>query len=153
MRVSDPVFADASGVCVEVGKERAGACEREFSDDHQCAAVVVVVPALAGDAVAISWRARAPFLHTDEAFAATGFVPKLLSFPLHRMRMNLQLENKRALVSGSTAGIGFAIAEALAREGAPVIVNGRTQARVDEALKKLKGAKNAEGLAADLGTA
>jgi NAD(P)-dependent dehydrogenase (short-subunit alcohol dehydrogenase family) len=69
------------------------------------------------------------------------------------MRMNLQLENKRALVSGSTAGIGFAIAEALAREGAPVIVNGRTQARVDEALKKLKGAKNAEGLAADLGTA
>lgn len=41
--------------------------------------------------------------------------------------MNLQLNGKRALVSGSTAGIGFAIAEALAREGAHVIVNGRAQ--------------------------
>ena len=69
------------------------------------------------------------------------------------MRMNLQLENKRAFVTGSTAGIGFAIAETLAREGASVILNGRTQARVDEALKKLKNAKNVEGLAADLGTA
>jgi NAD(P)-dependent dehydrogenase (short-subunit alcohol dehydrogenase family) len=68
--------------------------------------------------------------------------------------MNLQLEGKRALVTGSTAGIGFAIAEALANEGASVIVNGRTQQRVDEALKKLKGTRaQAEGLAADLGTA
>jgi NAD(P)-dependent dehydrogenase (short-subunit alcohol dehydrogenase family) len=65
--------------------------------------------------------------------------------------MNLQLEGKRALVTGSTAGIGFAIAEALANEGASVIVNGRTQKRVDEALKKLKG--KVEGIAADLGTA
>jgi len=65
--------------------------------------------------------------------------------------MNLQLEGKRALVTGSTAGIGFAIAEALANEGASVIVNGRTQKRVDEALSKLKGA--VEGIAADLGTA
>jgi len=65
--------------------------------------------------------------------------------------MNLQLEGKRALVTGSTAGIGFAIAEALANEGASVIVNGRTQKRVDEALAKLKG--NVEGIAADLGTA
>jgi NAD(P)-dependent dehydrogenase (short-subunit alcohol dehydrogenase family) len=65
--------------------------------------------------------------------------------------MNLQLEGKRALVTGSTAGIGFAIAEALANEGATVIVNGRTQKRVDEALPKLKG--NVEGIAADLSTA
>jgi NAD(P)-dependent dehydrogenase (short-subunit alcohol dehydrogenase family) len=65
--------------------------------------------------------------------------------------MNLQLEGKRALVTGSTAGIGFAIAAALANEGASVIVNGRTQKRVDAALAKLKGA--AEGVAADLGTA
>jgi NAD(P)-dependent dehydrogenase (short-subunit alcohol dehydrogenase family) len=65
--------------------------------------------------------------------------------------MNLQLEGKRALVSGSTAGIGFAIAEALAKEGARVIVNGRTQKRVDEAVGKLKG--HVEGIAADLGTA
>ena len=41
--------------------------------------------------------------------------------------MDLQLRGKRALVTGSTAGIGFAIAEALAREGATVIVNGRSQ--------------------------
>jgi NAD(P)-dependent dehydrogenase (short-subunit alcohol dehydrogenase family) len=67
--------------------------------------------------------------------------------------MNLQLEGKRALVTGSTAGIGFAIAEGLAKEGAVVIVNGRTQQRVDEAQKKLKGAGRVEGLAADLGTA
>jgi NAD(P)-dependent dehydrogenase (short-subunit alcohol dehydrogenase family) len=65
--------------------------------------------------------------------------------------MNLQLEGKRALVTGSTAGIGFAIAEALANEGARVIVNGRTQKRVDEALRKLNG--HVEGIAADLGTA
>jgi len=39
--------------------------------------------------------------------------------------LNLQLENKLALVSGSTAGIGLAIAKALAAEGARVIVNGR----------------------------
>jgi NAD(P)-dependent dehydrogenase (short-subunit alcohol dehydrogenase family) len=65
--------------------------------------------------------------------------------------MNLQLEGKRALVTGSTAGIGFAIAETLANEGASVIVNGRTQKRVDDALARLKG--NVEGIAADLGTA
>lgn len=65
--------------------------------------------------------------------------------------MNLQLEGKRALVTGSTAGIGFAIAGALANEGVSVIVNGRTQKRVDEALRSLKG--KVEGIAADLGTA
>ncbi len=63
--------------------------------------------------------------------------------------MDLQLDGKLALVSGSTAGIGFAIAESLARERCRVIVNGRTQARVDAALAKLPGAV---GLAADLGT-
>jgi len=70
--------------------------------------------------------------------------------------MDLQLGGKRALVSGSTAGIGFAIAHGLAAEGAHVIVNGRTEARVDAALEKLRSAKLAgkvEGFAADLGTA
>jgi hypothetical protein len=70
--------------------------------------------------------------------------------------MDLKLEGKRAFVSGSTAGIGFAIAETLAREGASVIVNGRTEARVAEAIKKLStaGARGkVEGIAADLGTA
>jgi len=63
--------------------------------------------------------------------------------------MNLQIKNKTALVTGSTAGIGLAIAKALADEGARVIVNGRTQSRVDEAMKK-SGA--AHGIAVDLGT-
>src|SRR5438132_1095531 len=52
--------------------------------------------------------------------------------------MNLQLENKRALVTGSTAGIGLAIAKALAAEGARVVVNGRTEARVAEAISTLR---------------
>jgi NAD(P)-dependent dehydrogenase (short-subunit alcohol dehydrogenase family) len=52
--------------------------------------------------------------------------------------MDLQLNGKTALVSGSTLGIGFAIASTLAREGATVIVNGRTQARVDEAIARIK---------------
>src|SRR5580704_1004440 len=70
--------------------------------------------------------------------------------------MDLQLTGKRALVTGSTAGIGYAIAEALTREGAHVIVNGRTAARVEGALKsldKLGNGVKSEGLAADLGTA
>ncbi len=69
--------------------------------------------------------------------------------------MDLQLSGKTALVTGSTAGIGFAIAAALAREGAHVTVNGRTQARVDEAVGRLQtsGGHTVSGFAADLGTA
>ena len=52
--------------------------------------------------------------------------------------MDLQISGKLALVSGSTAGIGFAIAKSLASEGAHVIVNGRTPAAVEEAVTKLK---------------
>ena len=48
--------------------------------------------------------------------------------------MDLQLNDRLALVSGSTAGIGFAIANGLAREGARVIVNGRTEDRVKTAM-------------------
>jgi NAD(P)-dependent dehydrogenase (short-subunit alcohol dehydrogenase family) len=69
--------------------------------------------------------------------------------------MDLGLSNKRAIVSGSTAGIGFAIASALAAEGARVTVNGRTQARVDAAVATLVGlhpAATIDGVAADLGT-
>ena len=68
--------------------------------------------------------------------------------------MNLELDGKRALVTGSTAGIGYAIAEALAREGANVIVNGRTTKRVEESLKSIRASHpqaKVEGLAADLG--
>lgn len=72
--------------------------------------------------------------------------------------MDLELHGKRVLVSGSTAGIGFAIAEALAREGASVIVNGRSEERVAAAVAVLRRAsspRDAEprGVAADLGTA
>jgi NAD(P)-dependent dehydrogenase (short-subunit alcohol dehydrogenase family) len=70
--------------------------------------------------------------------------------------MDLQLEGKRALITGSSAGIGYAIAERLALEGASVIINGRTQQRVDQALAALGKSRprgTAAGLAADLGTA
>ena len=70
--------------------------------------------------------------------------------------MDLQLKGKRALVTGSTAGIGYAIAEALANEGAMVIVNGRTKQRVDEAADRLRASgvsTDIQSLAVDLGTA
>lgn len=69
--------------------------------------------------------------------------------------MDLKLTDKLALVSGSTAGIGYAIAEALAREGARVIVNGRTELAVNDAVAKLKSSagNNVMGYAGDLGTA
>ena len=51
--------------------------------------------------------------------------------------MNLQLEDKTALVSGSSQGIGFAIAEALAKEGAAVVINSNKQDLVDEAIGKI----------------
>ena len=53
--------------------------------------------------------------------------------------MNLELENKTALVTGSTAGIGLAIAASLAREGATVIINGRTKKRVNDAINQILG--------------
>ena len=52
--------------------------------------------------------------------------------------MDFELRGKRALVSGSTAGIGFAIAQALAAEGASVIVNGRTEERTAQAVAALR---------------
>ncbi len=54
--------------------------------------------------------------------------------------MDLQLKGKLALVTGSTAGIGLAIAKALAGEGARVIVNGRTEARVKAAVDEIQHA-------------
>jgi NAD(P)-dependent dehydrogenase (short-subunit alcohol dehydrogenase family) len=70
--------------------------------------------------------------------------------------MDLQLAGKLALVSGSTAGIGFAIANALAREGARVIVNGRSDERVTSAMERIRvdnPKAQLEPLAADLGGA
>ena len=70
--------------------------------------------------------------------------------------MDLGLKGKVAVVSGSTAGIGLAIATTLAREGAHVILNGRTEERVDKALKTVRTAVSGaqvHGVAADLGAA
>jgi NAD(P)-dependent dehydrogenase (short-subunit alcohol dehydrogenase family) len=70
--------------------------------------------------------------------------------------MDFGLKGKTAVVSGSTAGIGLAIATALAAEGAKVIVNGRTEARVNAALEKIRQkikTATSQGVAADLGTA
>ena len=70
--------------------------------------------------------------------------------------MKIDLTGKTALVTGSTAGIGFAIAKGLAGTGAEVVVNGRSQAKVDAAVaalvKAVPGAK-ARGVAADVSTA
>ncbi|TBN58356.1 SDR family oxidoreductase [Glaciihabitans arcticus] len=66
--------------------------------------------------------------------------------------MDLQATGKRAFVSGSTQGIGYAIAEALLGEGVDVVINGRTEARVREAVARLRlGHPEAvvSGLAAD----
>ena len=65
--------------------------------------------------------------------------------------MNLQIENKTALITGSTKGIGFAIARLLAEEGANVIINGRSDASVNAAAEKI--ARRTRGLAADVSTA
>jgi NAD(P)-dependent dehydrogenase (short-subunit alcohol dehydrogenase family) len=65
--------------------------------------------------------------------------------------MNLQLNGKTALVTGSTKGIGFAIAKWLAAEGADVIVNGRTAESARAAAEKI--GKGARGIGADVSTA
>ena len=68
--------------------------------------------------------------------------------------MDLDLKGRRALVTGSTAGIGHAIATSLAREGARVIVTGRTEAAVAKAVADMKAASGGDvvGFAGDLGT-
>ncbi len=67
--------------------------------------------------------------------------------------MDLQLQGKRALVTGSTLGIGFAAALGLAREGAQVMINGRTRARVEQAADQIRAqvpGAIVTGVAADL---
>jgi NAD(P)-dependent dehydrogenase (short-subunit alcohol dehydrogenase family) len=69
--------------------------------------------------------------------------------------MDLQLKGKRAVISGSSAGIGLAIAQSLALEGANVVINGRNKSRLEAAAKKIRaaGAKGEVTIStADLGT-
>src|SRR6267154_1872469 len=69
--------------------------------------------------------------------------------------MDLKLKGQLALVTGSTAGIGLAIATTLAREGASVIINGRSRASVDEVVAALKSSTGGDlrGFAGDLSVA
>ena len=70
--------------------------------------------------------------------------------------MDLRLTGKIALVTGSTAGIGFAIARSLASEGAHVYVNGRTQQRVDQAIEAIRAysaSANVDGIFSDFSSA
>lgn len=68
--------------------------------------------------------------------------------------MDLQVNDKVVLVTGSTAGIGLAAASLFAREGAAVVINGRSQGRVDAAVQQIKREQEGariKGVAADLG--
>jgi NAD(P)-dependent dehydrogenase (short-subunit alcohol dehydrogenase family) len=70
--------------------------------------------------------------------------------------MDLRLTGKIALITGSTAGIGFASARSLAKEGAHVYLNGRTQARVDSAIRAIRSeiaGAEVDGIEADFADA
>lgn len=66
--------------------------------------------------------------------------------------MKIDLSGKRAVVTGSTAGIGLATAAGLAEAGAEVVLNGRTQRRVDDAVARLSKKGKVWGVAADVGS-
>ncbi|MQW76502.1 SDR family NAD(P)-dependent oxidoreductase [Nocardioides sp. dk4132] len=68
--------------------------------------------------------------------------------------MDLQLTGKKAFISGSTQGIGYAVASGLLHEGAAVVLNGRSQDRLDAAIERLRAEVpdgSVSGLAADFG--
>lgn len=70
--------------------------------------------------------------------------------------MDLGIAGKKALITGSTAGIGLAIAKGLAKEGVHVVVNGRTSERVNKAIAEIRGAvpqAKVDGVVANVGGA
>jgi NAD(P)-dependent dehydrogenase (short-subunit alcohol dehydrogenase family) len=70
--------------------------------------------------------------------------------------MNIKLTGRTAIVTGSTAGIGFAAAEGLARAGAAVVINGRSTERVSTAVRQIRDLvpdSDVSGIAADMATA
>jgi NAD(P)-dependent dehydrogenase (short-subunit alcohol dehydrogenase family) len=70
--------------------------------------------------------------------------------------MNIDLRGKKAIVTGSTAGIGRATAEGLAQAGAAVVISSRGRARVDEAVREIRrtfAGSDVSGVVADLATA
>ena len=70
--------------------------------------------------------------------------------------MNINLKGRKAIVTGSTAGIGRAIVEGLARAGASVVVNGRGEERVGKAVREIRQLfpeSEIDGVVADLATA
>jgi NAD(P)-dependent dehydrogenase (short-subunit alcohol dehydrogenase family) len=76
--------------------------------------------------------------------------------PLEKNSMKIELKGRKAIVTGSTAGIGRAIAEGLARAGASVVINGRGEQRVAAALQELRALlpeADFTGVVADLSTA
>lgn len=77
----------------------------------------------------------------ESAFDKSGFKTEPLFEIIDNQKINsmdLKLKNKTALVTGSTSGIGYAIAKSLAEEGAKVLINGRSATEVDRAIKKLR---------------
>lgn len=69
--------------------------------------------------------------------------------------MQIELTGRKAIITGSTAGIGRATAEGLARAGASVVINGRGSARTDEAVRQMQQRfpdRDISGIAADLST-
>lgn len=77
-------------------------------------------------------------LRLDQVCSSGEITNAIYLFILRFIDMDLQLTDKTAFISGSTAGIGFATAHRLLQEGATVIINGRSQTGIEKAIAELK---------------